>query len=159
MGRPTENLARAIARLGGISGVLGVEASPVYLTEPQLVREQPWFANQVARVLCGPQVTPLGFLEELLKVEIELGRDRTQGEGAAVRYGPRVIDLDLLLFGNLVMQADHLTLPHPGILKRAFVLLPLVDLDQGLVLPDGTVAAQALAKLEYRREGERLWQE
>lgn len=158
MGQPKENLARAVSCLGGISGVVAVEASPVYLTEPQLVREQPWFANQVARVLCGKDVTPLAFLDELLRLELELGRNREQGEGAALRYGPRVIDLDLLLFGALVMRSQRLTLPHPGLVGRAFVLLPLLDLEPDLVLPDGTMAAQALAKLDYRREGDRLWQ-
>lgn len=159
MGQPTENLARAISRLGRIPHILSVEASPVYRTEPQLVREQSWFANQVARVICGPQVTPLLFLEELLSLEIDLGRDRTQGEGAPLRYGPRVIDLDLLLFDDVVMRTERLSLPHPGILDRAFVLLPLVDLAPELVLPDGTAIIKALELLEYRRDGDQIWQD
>ncbi|BBD07687.1 2-amino-4-hydroxy-6-hydroxymethyldihydropteridine diphosphokinase [Desulfovibrio ferrophilus] len=159
MGQPTENLARAMTRLGEIPDVLGVEASPIYRTEPQLVREQSWFANQVARVICGPQVTPFAFLEELLNLEIDLGRDRTRGEGAPIRYGPRVIDLDLLLFDDVVMQTERLTLPHPGILARAFVLLPLVDLAPDLVLPDGIAIREVLEQLDYRREGDQIWQD
>jgi len=161
MGRPVDNLAQAITGLGGLPGVLSVEPSPVYETEPQLVREQPWFANQVARVLCEPQVTPLELLEALLALEIELGRDRTPaGQGGPERYGPRVIDMDLLLFGDVVLSSARLTLPHPAILERAFVLLPLADLAPGLVVP-GTerTVAQALAGLRYRREGNRIWQE
>ena len=160
MGRPADNLARAVHGLGGLSGVLSVEPSPVYETEPQLVREQPWFANQVARVLCGPQTTPLGLLEDLLALETELGRERrTAQEGRALRYGPRVIDMDLLLFADVVMASQRLTLPHPAMLDRAFVLLPLADLAPGLIIPGTeTTVAGALGKVVFRREGNRIWQ-
>lgn len=160
MGRPVDNLARAVSRLGGLVGVQSVETSPVYRTEPQLVREQPWFANQVARVICGPELTPMGFLEALLALEIELGRDRSPKEGGAARFGPRVIDMDLILFGDEVMDDERLTLPHPRLLDRAFVLLPLCDLAPDLVIPGvGIRVRQALDRVEYRQEGDCIWQD
>lgn len=160
MGRPTDNLARAVSRLGGIVGVQSVETSPVYRTEPQLVREQPWFANQVARVICGPELTPMELLEALLALETELGRDRNPEEGGAVRFGPRVIDMDLILFGDVVMDEERLTLPHPRLVDRAFVLLPLADLAPDLVIPGAGISVrEALGRVEYRLEEDRIWQD
>lgn len=160
MGDPESNLARAVDGLGGISGVLSVHASPVYRTQPQLVRDQPWFANQVARVVCAPErLSPLELLDELLRLEIALGRDRTTGPDAPQRFGPRVIDMDLLLYGDETLEGERLTLPHPRMRERAFVLLPLADIAPDLVFPDGVPLAQTVAALDFKREGETIWQE
>ena len=160
MGDPESNLARAVEGLGGISGVLSVLASPVYRTQPQLVREQPWFANQVARVVCAPEkLSPLELLDELLSLEIVLGRDRSTGPDAPQRFGPRVIDMDLLLYGVEVLEGERLTLPHPRMRERAFVLLPLADLEPGLVFPDGVPLARAIEELRFKREGQKIWQD
>ncbi|NJB66815.1 2-amino-4-hydroxy-6-hydroxymethyldihydropteridine diphosphokinase [Desulfobaculum xiamenense] len=130
--------------------------SAVYFTEPQDVKNQPWFANRVARVLCEGKISPQGLLDELLRVEAELGRVR--GEGV-VRFGPRVIDLDLLLYGDAVMETETLTLPHPRMRQRAFVLVPLADVAPDLRFPDGDTLRDALARLSYRVDNFRIWQD
>lgn len=141
-------------RLGQVPGVRLAGASRVYRTEPQEKRDQPWFANQVARVLCEPAVSPLGLLDALLGIEIELGRDRSVGPGGPERFGPRVIDLDLLLFGALILKSPRLELPHPRMLRRAFVLVPLAEVTPALRFPDGQALSQVLATLDYQVEGD-----
>lgn len=139
---------------------LGIEAaSPVYRTEPQGMRDQPWFANQVLQVLYnGPGA--LDLLAALLGIEKDLGRVRAgeSGAGSPERFGPRILDLDLLLFGHEVRTAEPLILPHPRMRERAFVLVPLADLAPDLAFPDGESLAACLARLDYRVEGDRIYQ-
>jgi 2-amino-4-hydroxy-6-hydroxymethyldihydropteridine diphosphokinase len=142
------NLARALERLGRVRGVRLGGVSRVYRTQPQDKRDQPWFANQVARVLCDETVTPEGLLDALLAIESALGRER--GPGAPERFGPRVIDLDLLLFGGRTMRTGRLELPHPRMERRAFVLVPLAELAPGLRLPGGRTVEDALAHLDFQ---------
>jgi 2-amino-4-hydroxy-6-hydroxymethyldihydropteridine diphosphokinase len=115
--------------------------SSIVETEPWGVDDQPRFLNAAAEV-----VTPLparAFLELLLDVERQLGRVRS-GE----RWGPRAIDLDLLLFGKATIDEPGLTVPHPFLLQRRFVLEPLAELAPGLEIPgNGTVRA-ALAEIQ-----------
>lgn len=89
----------------------------------------------------------------LLAIEAQMGRARTEVDG------PRVIDLDLLLFGDLVMDTEFLTLPHPKLSRRAFMLVPLKDLAPNLVFPDGRTIDEALAAVQYRQEGLKIWQD
>lgn len=127
--------------------------SEVYETEPQDLRDQPWFANQMARLVVDPEIwAPEGVLSSLMAVEAQLGR--TRGKPG----GPRVIDIDLLLFGDRTMRSEYLTLPHPRMLERAFVLVPLLELAPDLVLPDGTPLAEALGRVRHRVEGRKIWQ-
>jgi 2-amino-4-hydroxy-6-hydroxymethyldihydropteridine diphosphokinase len=119
--------------------------SPVYETEPQgEVLEQPDFLN--AAIAIETDLDPEGLLDVCKSVERELGR-----ELGGPRHGPRPIDVDLLLLGDLEYESDRLRLPHRDVLNRRFVLQPLVDLDPGLTLPDGTRVADALAALEGQR--------
>lgn len=127
-------------------------SSPVYLSEPQDVREQPWFANQVAQLYCAPVWTAEALLRALLAIETDMGRVRTN------RWGPRVIDLDLLLFNGQRLQTAELTLPHPRMESRAFVLVPLRDIAPDLVFPGGKTLKQTLQELAYSLEGRRLLQ-
>ena len=96
--------------------------SSVYETEPQDVLQQPWFLNMV--VECETWLFPLQLLKVLQRIEREMGRVR-QG---AVRRGPRVIDIDILLFGHVVMDTPQLTIPHPRMTERRFVLEPLLEI-------------------------------
>ena len=145
-------------------GVKVRAASNVYFTEPQGFKDQPWFANQVLALDCDPETDPLDLLLRLLSLETAMGRVRPDGDrdGAGEapweRFSPRIIDLDLLLFGDLVLGARPLTLPHPRMHERAFVLVPLLELDPDVVIPGKGPASRALAGLTYRREGERLFQ-
>jgi len=118
-----------------------VRLSPVIETEPWGYADQPRFLNAVAEL--ETELSPRELLELLLDVERRLGRTR---EGP--RYGPRTIDLDLLLYGDEVIDEPGLVVPHPRLLEREFVLEPLADLVPLLKIPgDGTVH-DALAGLQ-----------
>ena len=159
LGDSEGNLAEARRRIAALPGVRVDAASPVYLTEPQNRRDQPWFANQVLRVLCATDMTAPVFLDMLLWVEYEMGRRRDfDPQDLAARFGPRVIDLDLLLFDEERHEDAHLTLPHPRMLERAFVLVPLRDIDPCLTLPGGLTPGEALRSLAHAVEGNRICQ-
>ena len=111
--------------------------SSVYETEPQDVIRQPWFLNIV--VECETRLFPVQLLRELQRIEREVGRVR---EGA-VRRGPRVIDIDILLFDNAAIDTPCLTIPHPRMTERRFVLEPLLEIVPEIRHP---VTGQALRK-------------
>jgi 2-amino-4-hydroxy-6-hydroxymethyldihydropteridine diphosphokinase len=125
----------AVAQLPGV-----VAVSPLRETEPVGVTEQPRFLNGVAAL--ETELTPRELLDVLLAVERRLGRER--GE----RWGPRTIDLDLLLYGDEVIDEDGLTIPHPSLHERRFVLEPLVDLAPNLVVPGRGGVEELLAELD-----------
>jgi 2-amino-4-hydroxy-6-hydroxymethyldihydropteridine diphosphokinase len=126
-------------------GVLVLAASSVYETEPQgEVLDQPDFLN--ACLAIETELGPEELLDACKAVEAEVGR-----QAGGVRHGPRVIDVDLLLLGDLTHESDRLTLPHRDVLQRRFVLEPLLELDPALKLPDGTELRTALAELEGQR--------
>ena len=125
LGDRADNLRRALQAL---SGRLTLDAvSPCYETEPAYVLDQPRFYN----LACRAQTTlaPLDLLHYLKGQETALGRE------PGLRFGPRVIDLDILFYGDLVFDSPELTLPHPRLHERAFVLVPLADLAPDFVHP------------------------
>lgn len=152
-GHPEENLAQARAKIQSMTGVFAAVSSQIYYTEPQGVKDQPWFANQVLKILCHPAWTPPSFMRHLLSIENLLGRKRD------IHWGPRRIDCDLLLFGQQSLSQPNLILPHPRMIHRAFVLVPLLELSPELCLPDGRRVKDCLQNLVYRRQGLRIWQE
>jgi len=128
--------------------------SPVYKTEPQGYKDQPWFFNCVVRLKAASDIwAPEGLLSTLQAVEAQMGRTRGEIVG-----GPRNIDLDLLMFGAVEMQGEYLTLPHPRMLDRAFVLVPLRDIAPGLVFRNGKTIDQALASLSFTLDGRNISQ-
>jgi len=131
----------------------GVEidaVSSVYETEPVgEVTEQPDFLNAAVRV--GTELGPESLLDVCKAIEIEHGR-----MFGAPRHGPRPLDIDLLLLGGLEHRTERLTLPHPEVTRRRFVLLPLLELDPELALPDGTSLAAALDALGPGQRAERV---
>ncbi len=129
-------------------------SSSVYRTEPQGFKEQPWFANQVLRLECDDRATPEDLLRFMLETERLLGRVRDPSN----RFGPRVIDMDLLLFGRETRNSTFLQLPHPRMAERAFVLVPLFEIAPGIVLPGGVGASDLLARLNYHLEGHNIYQ-
>ena len=153
MGEAEHNVATALEHLGMIPGIQVERLSPVYRTEPQNVKEQPWFANQVALLSCPGDMTAPVFLDILLQVEQRMGRKRPSEPSPEVRFGPRIIDLDLLLFDQEQWTGEHLTLPHPRMQERAFVLVPLLDIAPNLTLPNGLVLRESLRSLAYAVEG------
>ena len=130
-----------------------VKASSLYDTEPVGEVDQPNFLNAVAQL--ETNLTARQLLWNLLLIEKRLGRVRTQ------RWGPRTIDLDLLLYGGLVVEESDLRVPHPELTRRSFVLVPLVEIDPLLVHPvTGETLLHHLSKLNTRppvKRGSRLW--
>ncbi|NYF78764.1 2-amino-4-hydroxy-6-hydroxymethyldihydropteridine diphosphokinase [Granulicella arctica] len=112
-------LREAIERVGALGVVRSV--SSFYDTEPVGYLDQPRFLN--GAMLLETELGPLELLRELLAVEKTMGRDRSKVEAK----GPRVVDLDLLLFGDAVLETPELTLPHPALAERRFVLQPLAE--------------------------------
>ena len=135
------NLQAAIDRLPG-QGVTVLASSATYDTDPVgLVLDQPAFLNACVRIETA--LEPEELLDACKAVERELGRDLEGG----IRHGPRPIDVDLLLLGDAPYASERLRLPHEQVTARRFVLVPLLELDPGLALPDGTLLGDALAAL------------
>jgi 2-amino-4-hydroxy-6-hydroxymethyldihydropteridine diphosphokinase len=133
-------LESAVAALAS-RGVSVLASSSVYETEPVgEVTNQPEFLNACVRI--DTELDPEQLLDTCKAVERELGR--TDG---GIRHGPRPIDVDMLLLGDLVHRSERLSLPHPEVTSRRFVLVPLLELDPGLVTPQGARLADALAAL------------
>jgi 2-amino-4-hydroxy-6-hydroxymethyldihydropteridine diphosphokinase len=130
------NLRRALERLEELGPV---RASSFRETDPVGVTDQPKFLNAAAEL--ATEMSPKELLERLLEIERELGRDRATER----RWGPRIIDLDLLLFGEEAISEPGLTVPHPRLADRRFVLEPLFELNEDLTLPDGIRVRDLLA--------------
>ncbi|HEU4599247.1 MAG TPA: 2-amino-4-hydroxy-6-hydroxymethyldihydropteridine diphosphokinase [Solirubrobacterales bacterium] len=123
--------------------------SSIYVTEPVgEVLDQPDFLNAAVRI--RTHLEPEELLDACKRVEAERGRSFD-----APRHSPRPLDVDLLLLGDIEMSNDRLTLPHREVTTRRFVLVPLLELDPELALPDGTRLAQALRSLEPGQRVER----
>jgi 2-amino-4-hydroxy-6-hydroxymethyldihydropteridine diphosphokinase len=131
LGEREATLREALTRLSELDGVAVVAVSSFRETDPVGNADQPRFVNAAAEL--ETSLGPRELLERLLEVERSLGRDRTREE----RWGPRTVDLDLLLYGDETVGEPGLEVPHPRLAERAFVLEPLVELDPGLRLPDG----------------------
>jgi 2-amino-4-hydroxy-6-hydroxymethyldihydropteridine diphosphokinase len=129
LGDRVQNLQQALALLTA-KGIQIVRQSSVYETEPQDVREQPWFLN--IAVECRTAAFPLQLLSTLQEIEKQLGRDR---RAQTIAKGPRFIDIDILLYGRAVINSPRLTVPHPRMTERRFVLEPLLELNTDLRNP------------------------
>ncbi len=130
LGDAAATLGAALEALGRLPGTRLLRASQLYRSAAWGPVEQPDFINSVAMVETTQE--PGALLESLLGMERDFGRDRS---AAVVRWGPRVLDLDLLLYDDLVLQAPGLTLPHPHLHERAFVLLPLLEIAPDVHIP------------------------
>jgi 2-amino-4-hydroxy-6-hydroxymethyldihydropteridine diphosphokinase len=140
VGERRAHLEQAVVELSG-HGIQVLASSSVYETEPVgEVLDQREFFNACLRVETDHD--PERLLDACKAVERALGR-----AGGGVRHGPRVIDVDVLLLGDVVYGSPRLTLPHPEVSSRRFVLVPLLELDPDLALPSGRTLAEALAEL------------
>jgi 2-amino-4-hydroxy-6-hydroxymethyldihydropteridine diphosphokinase len=139
-GQPETTLAAAALRLESLGRV--VRRSSLYSTEPVGFADQPRFLNAV--VALETALEPRMLLEGLLAIEQEFGRDRAAG----FANGPRTLDLDLLLFGDLKISEPDLDIPHPRLAERAFVLIPLNEIAPDTVVPpQGKTVSQLLEDL------------
>jgi 2-amino-4-hydroxy-6-hydroxymethyldihydropteridine diphosphokinase len=137
LGDRRAHIAAAVARLA--PDVVVERVSSLYETEPAYVLDQPRFLNAALRGRTA--LDPSALLALLKRIERELGR------GAGVRYGPRVIDLDILLYGDRSIATEALTIPHPRMAERPFVLVPLAEIAPGLTPPGWATTLGALAQV------------
>jgi 2-amino-4-hydroxy-6-hydroxymethyldihydropteridine diphosphokinase len=136
---------RTARELIGAQGVTVLAASSVYETAPQgEVTDQPDFLNACLEI--DTELEPEELLDRCKRVERELGR-----EPCGPRHGPRPIDVDVLLLGHLECRSERMTVPHPEVRSRRFVLEPLLELDPELALPGGTPLAGALEAVADQR--------
>jgi 2-amino-4-hydroxy-6-hydroxymethyldihydropteridine diphosphokinase len=143
LGDREATLRAALDRLARVDGVRVVRVSRILETEPVGLVDQPRFLNAAAEL--DTTLSPRELLDALLAVERSLGRTRR-----GPRYGPRTIDLDLLLYGSELVDEPGLSVPHPRLHEREFALEPLFELDPELVVPGRGALETLLRNLESR---------
>ena len=131
---PAAQLARAVSALATLPETALVAQSPFYASRPVGPQDQPDFVN--GAVWLRTSLRPHQLLDELQSIEQKHGRERLR------HWGPRTLDLDILVFGDQVLDDERLTVPHRELPNRDFALQPLLDLKAGLTLPDGTPIAK-----------------
>ena len=151
--QPVSQLKDAMGRLGLVDGIEILKASGLYRTPPWGDDQQDDFINAVVQI--QTELGPVPLLYALQSIENEMGRQRT-----GRRWGPRLIDIDLLLYGDQQFQSEELELPHPRMHERAFVLIPLCELDKTVTIPGHGEAEELLKQLDsrgiFRLKGEEL---
>ncbi|HXS03369.1 MAG TPA: 2-amino-4-hydroxy-6-hydroxymethyldihydropteridine diphosphokinase [Rhodanobacter sp.] len=140
LGDPRQQVLDAIAALAGLPETRLLRRSALYRTPPWGVLQQPPFVNAVVELDTG--LSPRALLQALLSIEQQAGRVRAE------RNGPRTLDLDVLHVDGVRLDSPELTLPHPRMADRAFVLLPLNDVAPGLTLPGLGAVADLLARID-----------
>jgi 2-amino-4-hydroxy-6-hydroxymethyldihydropteridine diphosphokinase len=136
LGDPLAQCREALRLLGEVPGIRLLRRSSWYRTEPVGPADQPWFINAVAEIRTS--LTPREFLGALKAIEARMGRR------AALRWGPRAIDLDLLLYGQTVLDEAGLVVPHPELHRRRFVLEPLSEMASWVMHPAFGVSIRGL---------------
>ena len=129
LGDRVAHLRDAIARLPAAEGAQVLRLSRVYETEPIGIKEQPQFLNMVVEVEIADALTPRDLLRLVKQIETDLGRQQRE------RWGPREIDIDVLMIGEERVQEPDFELPHPRMWERAFVVVPLADLVPEMMTP------------------------
>jgi dihydroneopterin aldolase / 2-amino-4-hydroxy-6-hydroxymethyldihydropteridine diphosphokinase len=127
LGIPEKNCTNAIEKISSIKDIKIISKSSFYQTEPIGGVQQGWFIN--AAIEIKTDLSPENLLSVLLNLELVMGRIRQE------KWGPRLIDLDLLLYSNLVLEKKGLTLPHPEIQNRKFVLIPMSEIAGNVIHP------------------------
>ena len=138
LGDRRATMRRAVAEIRAV--VDDVRVSSLYETAAWGVTDQPSFLNAVVRG--RTELEALELLDAMQTIENQLGRVRTQ------HWGPRAIDIDILLYGSDVIDVPRLKVPHPYMTQRGFVLRPLTDLAAGLTLPDGSLVGELLTTID-----------
>lgn len=142
LAEPVQQLQAALAAIGQLPRCRLVAVSSLYASDPLGPPDQPRYVNAVAALDC--ELAPLELLDALQAIEREQGRVRK-----AERWGPRTLDLDILLFGDLQLDEERLSVPHYHMHARAFVLYPLAEIAADLVLPDGQPLQALLASCPF----------
>ncbi|SFN60080.1 2-amino-4-hydroxy-6-hydroxymethyldihydropteridinediphosphokinase [Formivibrio citricus] len=139
LGQPAKQLRRAIALICLLPNTRLVSCSSFYSSAPVGYTDQPDFINAVVEITT--KLSPHGLLEALLAIESALGRERHFSNG------PRTIDLDLILYSNLAINNEALTVPHPRMSERAFVLVPLLEIAPNIIIPGQGRAEELLPRV------------
>lgn len=146
-GDKIKNLSDALGAMRSIGDIKIIKVSSLYTSEPWGYLNQPDFVNQVAEI--ETDLAPRELLNQLQNIEIKMGRQRRE------KWGPRLIDLDILLYGSEEVNTPELTIPHPYMRERLFVLLPLQEINTELIFPgDGAKIGEVLSSALVR-EGNR----
>ncbi|PLT33046.1 2-amino-4-hydroxy-6-hydroxymethyldihydropteridine diphosphokinase [Bacillus sp. V5-8f] len=140
---------KAIQLLDRDKGIKIIDMSSLYETDPVGYTEQDMFLNAVLKI--ETEYSPEQLLNKCLEIEQELGRKRE------IHWGPRTLDLDILLYNNENIEAENLSVPHPRMLERAFVIIPLLEIDPDIMLPKMEKPLTHVLKQIKDREGVRLW--
>lgn len=142
LAEPRAQLRDALAALERLPQTQLVQVSSLYASDPLGPADQPRYVNAVAAL--DTELQPWALLDQLQRIELEQGRQRK-----AERWGPRTLDLDILLFGQRLLHDERLTVPHYHMHARAFVLYPLAEIAPELRLPDGRTLAELLAACPF----------
>lgn len=148
LAEPTLQAKQAIEALKQLPQSQFIAASSLYSSTPMGPQDQPEYINAV--VVIDTQLSPLALLDCTQAIEQEQGRERK-----AERWGPRTLDLDILLYGDEIIDSPRLTVPHYGMKVREFVLYPLDEIAPDLSLPDGTKLSDLLSEVD--RNGLSIW--
>ena len=136
---PKEQVKNGILSIKKINGIKILSESNLYETPPVGILDQPNFVNAVIKI--HSDLNPYKLLDKLLKIENIAGRIRVG------KNGPRILDLDILLFNDLILNGKNLTIPHPRMHERLFVLMPLKDIDENIVIPNHGAIKHIINKL------------
>lgn len=144
IGNKEENVSDAILLIARTEGIRVCRKSSLYITAPWGKTDQEDFINQVIEI--ETTLSPLDLLHVLQGIEIKLGRLRNE------KWGPRKIDLDILLYGQENIHLQELVVPHPYMFERLFVLIPLQEIEPELIFPDGSRIREVLDRVSQQEE-------
>lgn len=139
--KPVQQVNKAMDDLDALEGLSVIRRSSLYASSPMGPADQPDYINAVCELTCS--LEPLALLDQLMSLEHDAGRTREGGK--ETRWGARLLDLDLALFGQQVINEPRLTVPHPGLLVRSFVLVPLLEIAPEVVVPGSGLARDYLS--------------
>ncbi|HNX28841.1 MAG TPA: 2-amino-4-hydroxy-6-hydroxymethyldihydropteridine diphosphokinase [Syntrophomonadaceae bacterium] len=145
IGFKRQNIERAVKLIGEIDGISVTKISSFYETEPWGKKDQENFINAAVEIVTD--ISPVRLLKELQKIEIKMGRQQLE------KWGPRIIDIDILLFGDEVLDGPELTVPHPYMRERLFVLIPLEEINSAIRFPDDGMDIKEVLTRVIAREG------
>jgi 2-amino-4-hydroxy-6-hydroxymethyldihydropteridine diphosphokinase len=151
MGDRFEYLKKAIILLEGNEKIKVVNTSSIYETDPVGYEDQDQFLNMAVHV--STTLKPLELLDVCLDIENALGRKRE------IRWGPRTLDLDILLYNQENIETEKLTIPHPRMSERAFVILPLLEMEPDIMLPTMEEPLKSCLRSIPDKEGVRIWKQ
>ncbi|MBS4193398.1 2-amino-4-hydroxy-6-hydroxymethyldihydropteridine diphosphokinase [Bacillus sp. FJAT-49705] len=151
IGNRFENFKEAITSIVAAPKIKVVKTSSIYETDPVGYEEQDQFLNMVIQV--KTDLTSTELLDVCLEIEKKLGRKR------GIRWGPRTIDLDILLYNQENINSEKLIVPHPRMHERAFVIIPLLEIQSGIKIPTMETPLQAVLEDIPDREGVRIWKQ